>query len=636
MNKSILQRCGLLILMLMATMAASADRIYFNPDVIKVNTGTYNPEYGFEVNIAIALENSQPIHGFQVCVNRGWFDLADCWLSSRADDSYQLVSSVNNDNGTFTIGAFSTNNTPLTGKDGDLLHIKLTLSGSDNWETIGIYSALLVTTGDVEFEPNIGPSLQIQPLKSISWIGITPEEVSMPVGMNPPCRLEYSYQPSDATATAVTWSSSDTSVAYVDNEGFVSGIAPGEAIITVTAESGVKAECHVTVYPVEISWIGITPEEISMPVGMNPPYRLEYYYQPDDSTATAVTWSSSDTDVATVTEEGFVLGIAPGEAIITVTAESGVKAECHVTVLPIEVSGLTLSHHSAELKANETLQLTATVEPEDATDKTVTWASSNEAVATVDAEGNVTAITVGEATITATAGEVQAECLITVVATPVETAYITNGNLDMTVGSSVELSVTILPLDATDRSVVWSSSDTIVARVDANGLVEALSAGEAHISALFSNDSTSTITVTVLNPHAESIGLSETSIEAEVGATIQLTVTILPAEAAGQDLAWASSNPAVATVDSTGLVTIVGPGEAEISVTTTDGSLLSATCSVKGQSITGVDAVFTDETVSADVYTVGGLLVKTRASKADFMRLSPGVYIVNGKKVVNF
>ncbi len=551
MNKSILQRCGLLILMLMATMAASADRIYFNPDVIKVNTGTYNPEYGFEVNIAIALENSQPIHGFQVCVNRGWFDLADCWLSSRADDSYQLVSSVNNDNGTFTIGAFSTNNTPLTGKDGDLLHIKLTLSGSDNWETIGIYSALLVTTGDVEFEPNIGPSLQIQPLKSISWIGITPEEVSMPVGMNPPCRLEYSYQPSDATATAVTW-------------------------------------------------------------------------------------SSSDTDVATVTEEGFVLGIAPGEAIITVTAESGVKAECHVTVLPIEVSGLTLSHHSAELKANETLQLTATVEPEDATDKTVTWASSNEAVATVDAEGNVTAITVGEATITATAGEVQAECLITVVATPVETAYITNGNLDMTVGSSVELSVTILPLDATDRSVVWSSSDTIVARVDANGLVEALSAGEAHISALFSNDSTSTITVTVLNPHAESIGLSETSIEAEVGATIQLTVTILPAEAAGQDLAWASSNPAVATVDSTGLVTIVGPGEAEISVTTTDGSLLSATCSVKGQSITGVDAVFTDETVSADVYTVGGLLVKTRASKADFMRLSPGVYIVNGKKVVNF
>ena len=551
MNKSILQRCGLLILMLMATMAASADRIYFNPDVIKVNTGTYNPEYGFEVNIAIALENSQPIHGFQVCVNRGWFDLADCWLSSRADDSYQLVSSVNNDNGTFTIGAFSTNNTPLTGKDGDLLHIKLTLSGSDNWETIGIYSALLVTTGDVEFEPNIGPSLQIQPLKSISWIGITPEEVSMPVGMNPPCRLEYSYQPSDATATAVTWSSSDTSVAYVDNEGFVSGIAPGEAIITVTAESGVKAECH-------------------------------------------------------------------------------------VTVLPIEVSGLTLSHHSAELKANETLQLTATVEPEDATDKTVTWASSNEAVATVDAEGNVTAITVGEATITATAGEVQAECLIMVVATPVETAYITNGNLDMTVGSSVELSVTILPLDATDRSVVWSSSDTIVARVDANGLVEALSAGEAHISALFSNDSTSTITVTVLNPHAESIGLSETSIEAEVGATIQLTVTILPAEAAGQDLAWASSNPAVATVDSTGLVTIVGPGEAEISVTTTDGSLLSATCSVKGQSITGVDAVFTDETVSADVYTVGGLLVKTRASKADFMRLSPGVYIVNGKKVVNF
>ena len=151
----------------------------------------------------------------------------------------------------------------------------------------------------------------------------------------------------------------------------------------------------------------------------------------------------------------------------------------------IPVSGITLSHTSATLVEGESLTLSATVTPADATDKTVTWSSSDETVATVDANGLVKAIAPGTAVITAKAGDKSATCTLTVEKKVIPVSGITLSHTSATLveGESLTLSATVTPADATDKTVTWSSSDETVATVDANGKVVAIAPGTAVITA---------------------------------------------------------------------------------------------------------------------------------------------------------
>ncbi|THG39491.1 hypothetical protein E5990_11210, partial [Muribaculum caecicola] len=189
----------------------------------------------------------------------------------------------------------------------------------------------------------------------------------------------------------------------------------------------------------------------------------------------------------------------PCENTTTITAkESGtdyVEISCGaynfsktfvLTVLPppeVKPEKIELSHETLSLEKGESVTIMATVMPEDATDKTITWASSDEAVATVDAEGKVTAVALGEATVTAKCGEVSTYCTVTVVATPAESITISQETATLKVGETVELTATVMPEDATDKTVSWTSSDEAVATVDAEGKVTAVALGEAEITA---------------------------------------------------------------------------------------------------------------------------------------------------------
>ena len=171
----------------------------------------------------------------------------------------------------------------------------------------------------------------------------------------------------------------------------------------------------------------------------------------------------------------------------TITAKAGDKtATCVVTVAKkvIAVSGITLSQATAELIEGETVTLTATVSPTDATDKTVTWSSSDEKVATVE-NGVVTAKSAGTATITAQAGDKTVTCEIFVEkkVVAVEGISLDVTSVELTRGDSLTIVATVYPKDATDKTVVWSSSDEAVACVNSDGTIVALSAGSAIITA---------------------------------------------------------------------------------------------------------------------------------------------------------
>ena len=245
------------------------------------------------------------------------------------------------------------------------------------------------------------------------------------------------------------------------------------------------------------------------------------------------------------------------------------------------VKSVTLNKTSLEMIAGSaetgTATLMATVAPEYASDKTVFWLTSNEKVATVDDNGKVTAVGSGEAKITATAGGKYASCTVKVT---VLVAGITldKTELDMTIDDEpVTLVAKVIPEGATDKTVIWSSSNDRVATVDANGKVTAVGNGEATITAK-AGDKTATCTVKV-TVFATGITLDKTNLTMEVvDAPVKLTAKVTPDGAIDGDVTWSSDKTDVATVDANGNVTAVGNGEAKITAKASD---YSATCTVK-------------------------------------------------------
>ena len=225
----------------------------------------------------------------------------------------------------------------------------------------------------------------------------------------------------------------------------------------------------------------------------------------------------------------------------------------------------------------------------------------------------------------------------------------TTATLEVT--ETITLIATILPENATDKSVEWSSSDETVAVVDENGVVTAISIGEAVITATAADGSnlSASCKVTVAPTLAVSIELDQTEASVEEKSEFQLTATILPEHATNKEVAWSSSDMWVASVDNTGLVTIYSAGEVIITATTTDGSNLSATCRINVYS--GIDGVNGDAIVATigenivvknatvgsvvRVYTAdGGMIASEFATEGDVVIEAPvkGIYVVTVEK----
>ena len=211
---------------------------------------------------------------------------------------------------------------------------------------------------------------------------------------------------------------------------------------------------------------------------------------PEDADNKAVTWESSNEEVAEVNKNGRVIANGIGNCVITCRATdgSGVKAECTVTVADIQlVTGITLSQTSLSLTlpTNTSQTLTATIQPTDATNKNVTWSSSNTSVATVDQTGKVTAKAAGSCIITATAADgsgVKAECAVTVIQL-VTGITLSESSLTLFPNGTQTLTATIQPANANNKQITWSSSDTSIATVDQEGKVTGVALGSCAITA---------------------------------------------------------------------------------------------------------------------------------------------------------
>ena len=387
------------------------------------------------------------------------------------------------------------------------------------------------------------------------------------------------------------WTSSDETVATVSG-GKISAKSAGTATITCSMEfedSTEETTWEVNVF-VPVASIK-TSKTLEVTVG-DEPAELAVEIAPEDATYKDLEWSSSDEEVVKVDDSGIVTAVKAGKAVLTATAndpgiDKKVSASISVTVLQ-PVLSLGLDQSTVELAKGKSVTLAAEMTPEDASNKQLTWTSSDPAVAAVDSKGKVTAKGLGNATITCEAADgagASVSCEVEVFV-PVAAVKSDAKTISVNTEETTEpVSITIDPEDAKYKDVTWSTADETIATVSEDGRITGVKAGKTKITAtsadvigenekakLFAFD------VTVLQP-VKSINLDITSVSIAKGSSQKLVPEVLPQDASNKKLVWKSSNESVVTV-SNGSVSAKGVGKATITCTSEDGSGASASCEV--------------------------------------------------------
>lgn len=387
---------------------------------------------------------------------------------------------------------------------------------------------------------------------------------------------------------AVKWTSSNKNVATVE-KGEVKAVGVGTATITASL-AGKSDTVKVTV---NNPLTGITLDKTTLALEKNQSATLKVKYNPEDTTdSKTVKWESSDSTVAKVDQNGKVTAIKDGSATIKATVGK-FTAECAVTVKRVPLTGISLDKTALELskgQSSEALKVIYT--PADTTDdKTVTWSSADEKIATVK-NGVVTAKATGTTKITATVGTHKAECTVTVNA-KLTGIKVTPDKVTVEKGQKANLNVTYLPADTTDeKAVTWKSENESVATVDENGVVTAVAGGKTKVIATAKANNKITAVCEVKVPiHTESIALNKTEItDLLKGKTEKLEVSFIPSNTEdSREVKWTSSAADIAAVDANGTVKALKEGTATITATTVDGKhTASCTVTVKEIHLTDV------------------------------------------------
>ncbi len=396
--------------------------------------------------------------------------------------------------------------------------------------------------------------------------------------------------PSNATNKNVRWVSSNAAVASVEG-GKVTALKVGSATITVTTEDGGKtANCQVSVNPkiVNVESVSLDRTELTLTEGESTTLTAVVF--PSNATDRNVRWSSSDATVASVVN-GKVTALKAGSTIVTVTTEDGGRtASCRVTVKSkvVNVESVSLNKSSVAIIAGESVTLVVTVSPSNATNKNVSWHSSDESVATVS-NGRVTALKAGSAVITVTAEDGGKTAICQVSVKPkivnVQSVSLNKSSITLTEGESTTLTAVVSPSNATNKNVRWSSSDASVASV-VNGKVTALKAGSSTIKVTTEDGGlTASCQVVVKSKEirVKSVSLNRETLALEPWERATLTATVSPSNATNKNVWWSSSDATIVSVDN-GRLYARKLGRTTITVTTEDGRH-KASCQVVVENI---------------------------------------------------
>ena len=383
-----------------------------------------------------------------------------------------------------------------------------------------------------------------------------------------------------------TWSTQASSVATVDADGTVTGVGIGATTISANVD-GVVGEATVAIVAPTLTGLSVQPSAVALQVGQQ--RQLTAVGRKDDGTdvpGLPVAWRSLDPDVATVDEAGLVTAVGKGEARIEAGFGRFVGAAT-VTVSPIPAAGIDVQPDAPAILVNDTLRLTATVRAADGTvlDRTPNWSSTEPSVASVSSTGLVRGLASGFSYVVAELDGARDSALVRVALRPIAAVVVLPSEITLSVGGTGQLTAQVISDDGTQqtREITWSSANPNIATVDGSGVVTARAAGVAVIRAT-AGGVTGTAVVNVDPPPITSIDVRPSTVELEIGGSASLTAVGIAengTEVTGLGVSWRSSNTAVATVNSSGTVSAVAAGTAQI-IASAQGVEGSATVTVRG------------------------------------------------------
>ncbi len=411
---------------------------------------------------------------------------------------------------------------------------------------------------------------------------------------------------SSSAGLPIKYSSTDETIAEIltqNGKKFVEFKKPGNVSIRANQEGNDNyneadrvskyAKVNLPTYS-----ITLTPTSVTLVEGKST--QLIATVSPESAIDKTVTWKSDNEDVAIVSSNGTVTGVSAGTANITATCGNA-SATCKVRVNPVTATSVTLSVQYLSLLVGQSDKLTATVSPENTTDKTVTWNSDNEYVAIVSSNGTVTGVSAGTANITATCGNASATCKVRVNPVTATSVTLSVQYLSLLVGQSDKLTATVSPENTTDKTVTWVSSNSQVATVDSEGNVKGLTRGNCTITATAVNGGhTAECQVTVIQP-VEAINITPKYLSLKAGESSSLSVSVIPANANNKSVPWISEDESIAKVDQLGNVTAIAGGRTKISAKSNYDNSLNDFCEITvTQPVTGITLSQNSAEISVD------------------------------------
>lgn len=435
----------------------------------------------------------------------------------------------------------------------------------------------------------------------VSKIVLNEKRISLAVGYTH--SLTYQITPKNATENDLIFTSSDSSVATVNQSGVIQGLKEGNAIITISSSNGLaKDTTYVSVYKKGASTVvdgepiktdnypkslTVSPQSLNLKLGGSS--QLIASVLPEKSN-NQISWSSTNSRVATVDSNGLVSAVGMGSATIIARTINDITYNVNVLVgnYSKELRSILVTTNYISLAVSNSKQLAVAFTPADASNKNVFWTSSNPSVATVDKYGVVKAISSGSTIIKATSedGGYTDTATIEVVNYDniIEEKSIAFDSSSYTVGigSTKSLIPIITPSNATFKSVRFESSNPNIATVDENGVVRGLKEGTVSITATTNRNrlkATTTIIVKYIN--ATSVKVNTTNVNLGKNETFTLVATVLPSDATNKKVSYSVSNSNIATIDANGIITGKNTGTATITITPSEGNPATVLVNVK-------------------------------------------------------
>ena len=389
--------------------------------------------------------------------------------------------------------------------------------------------------------------------------------------------------PSNSTSKGLTWKSSNSNVVSVDQAGSLKAINAGNATISVTTSNGISKNINVSVKNkvIEVNDIYFNTNSVNLKVGEST--KISYTIVPGGASDKTVKFTY-DSNYVSLDEAGNLKALNAGNTEVKVTTSNGHSASLSVNITsPVnKVSEIKINEGNLKLVNGASKKLTVSVNPSNVNVSGLKWSSSNSNVVSVSNDGTIVAKGIGSANITASLDGKSSSITVEVSkkVIPVSEIVLNKKSITMYVGKTYsDLKVNVNPSDASNKSVVWSSSDKKVATVDKNGKITGVASGNVVITAKSSENGNIKAEVNVKVKYKVVLSLDCGSKTLFKGGNLSVKATVKPAEA-NQGIRWSSSNTNIATIDKNGKITGKAVGSTTITAKSVSDGSKTLSCNV--------------------------------------------------------